>query len=102
VGAATHLERSAARESQHEDARRIDAVDHQVRDAMGKRVGLAGAGAGNDQQRTGAIALLGQRLAVRHGLALRGVEPVEVRGSRGHGRAGSNYTLSYTSPGQPG
>ena len=51
VRAAAHLGGGAPRESQHQDARRIDAVDHQMRDAVRQRVGLAGAGAGDDQQR---------------------------------------------------
>jgi hypothetical protein len=99
---AAHLERGTAREGQHEDARRVDAVDNQVRHAMGERVGFAGSGAGDDQQRTGAIPFLGQRLAMSHGLALRCVELVEVRRGRGHERTNVNYTLSYTSTGGAG
>jgi len=90
------------RSAEHEIARGIDAVDHQVRDAVRERIGLAGAGTGNDQQRPGAIALLGQRFAMSDGLALRSIEPFEMRGRRGHGRADANYTLSYTSAGHTG
>ena len=51
VRAAAHLGGGAAREGQHQDARRVDAVDHQVRDPVRERIGLAGARAGDDQQR---------------------------------------------------
>ena len=73
-----------------------------MRDAVGERLGLAGAGAGNNQQRPRAIALLGQRLAMSDSLALRAIEGFEMRGRRGHGRADANYTLSYTSAGHTG
>ena len=56
--AADHLLGRAPRERQHQDARRIDAVQHEMRGAMRQRVGLAGAGAGQDQQRAGADALV--------------------------------------------
>ncbi len=47
-----HFLRGAARESQHEDARRIDAVQHQVRGSMRQGVGLARTRAGQNEQRT--------------------------------------------------
>ena len=50
---ARHLGRRAAREGHQQDAARIGAVDDQMRDAVRQRVGLAGAGAGDDQQRPG-------------------------------------------------
>ena len=50
---AHHLGGGAARECQQQDAARIGAVDDQMRDPMGERVGLARAGAGDDQERTG-------------------------------------------------
>ena len=53
-----HFLRGAAREGQHQDARRIDAVQHQVRGAVRQRVGLAGARAGQDEQRTRIDALV--------------------------------------------
>ena len=46
-----HLRRRAPREREQQDALRIGAVQRQMRDAMRQRVGLAGAGAGDDQQR---------------------------------------------------
>jgi hypothetical protein len=65
VGAAFHLQRCTAREGEHEDARRIDAAHRQVRDAMRQRIGLAGARAGDDQQRAGAKALPHREEALR-------------------------------------
>ena len=47
-----HFRRRAPRKRQEQDALRIGAVAHEMRDAVGERVGLAGAGAGDDQQRT--------------------------------------------------
>ena len=54
-------------------------MDDQMRDAMRQRVGLAGAGPGHDQQRTGFEALgradtVGQRLAIGYRPALGAVE----------------------------
>jgi hypothetical protein len=40
-----------ARKRHQQDAARIGAVDDQVRYPMGQRIGLAGSGAGDDQQR---------------------------------------------------
>jgi hypothetical protein len=51
LDAAGHLGGGAARKRQQQDAVRIGAVDDQMRDAMRKRVGLAGSSSGNDQQR---------------------------------------------------
>ena len=84
VGAALHLDGGAPRERQHEDARRVDAAHGKVRHAMRERVGLAGARAGDDQQRTCAKTLpTGKRLTVGHRLALRSVQTSELFG-RGH------------------
>ena len=55
LDAARHLGGGAAREGQQQDAARIGAVDDQVGDAVGERVGLARAGAGDDQQRPGVV-----------------------------------------------
>src|SRR5882724_3325529 len=97
--AAAHFSGRAARESQHQDTGRIHAVDHQVRHAVRQSVGLAGARAGDDQQRPRAVALLGKRLAMSHRLALCGVEFFEVR-CGGHGFGGGLY-LPPTSCGDP-
>ncbi len=51
LGAALHLGGGAAREGQQQDAVRVGAAHHQMRDAMRQRVGLARARAGDDQQR---------------------------------------------------
>ncbi len=60
-----------------QDAARIGAVDDQMGDAMSQRVGLAGAGTGNDQQRTRDIGA-----AARHtmfdGAALLGIEGLQI------------------------
>ncbi len=64
-----HLRGSAARKRHQQDAARIGALDDQMRDAVGQRVGLAGPGAGDDQQRLGNAAV-----AVHDRQALLGVE----------------------------
>ena len=51
LGAPLHLGGGAAREGQQQDAVRIGAVHHQMRDPMRQRVGLARARARDDQQR---------------------------------------------------
>ena len=51
LGAPLHLGRGAAREGQQQDAVRVGAVDDEMRDAVGERVGLARARAGDHQQR---------------------------------------------------
>ena len=45
-------------EGQHQDPGRVDAIHRQVRDAMRQGIGLAGAGAGDDQQGPGIDALV--------------------------------------------
>jgi hypothetical protein len=75
LGAPAHLHRGPARERQQENATRIRAANHQMRHAVGQRVGLARAGPGNDQQRLHAL--------VRHGLALGGIERGQIGRSLG-------------------
>ena len=48
---ARHLGRGAAREGQQQHAARVGAVDDEMRDPVRQRVGLARAGAGDDQER---------------------------------------------------
>lgn len=48
---AAHLVGGAAGKGHQQDATRIGAVEDQVRDPVGQRIGLAGARAGDDQQR---------------------------------------------------
>ena len=45
-----HLGRGASRERHQQDPARVGAADDQMGDAVGKRVRLAGSGAGDDQQ----------------------------------------------------
>ena len=61
-------------------------MHREVRDAMRQRICLAGTRAGDDQPRARAKALLPERLAMGHRLALRSVQLLEMRGLR-HDRA---------------
>ena len=54
-----HFLRGATREGQHENARRIHAVQHQVSGTVRQRIGLSRAGAGEDEQRARGDALSG-------------------------------------------
>ncbi len=74
---ARHLHRSAAREREQQDALRAHALLHQVRHAVRERVGLAGAGAGDDQERAGAKRLVCRTPAIAGGGALCGVQGVQ-------------------------
>jgi hypothetical protein len=53
LSAPYHVLRRAPGERQHENACRIHAVQHQMGGTVRKRVGLSGAGAGEDEQGTG-------------------------------------------------
>ncbi len=90
--AADHFLRGAAREGQHQDARRVDAVQHQMSGAMRQRIGLAGSRAGQDEQRTRADAFVLDRRAEGGGTALLGVERVERVGLLGL-HHDENYTV---------
>ena len=74
---ARHLGGCAARERQQQDPAGIDAVDDEVPDPMGQRIGLARAGAGDDQQRAGVDEF---RPAVFDGAALVRVELGQIGG----------------------
>ena len=75
IRAALHLDGGAARESEHQDARRIDAAHGQVRHAVRQRVGLAGTRARDDQQRPRTETLpAGKCFSVGHRPPLRSVE----------------------------
>ena len=76
LDAFAHLRRGAAREGHQQDAAGIGAVDDQMGDPMGEGVGLAGAGAGNDEERRANVAASGH--AVLHGPALRRIERLQI------------------------
>jgi hypothetical protein len=75
LGAPRHLGGGAPREGQEHDPPRIDAVEDEMRDAMRQRVGLAGAGAGQDQERPGRAEI---RPAIFDGTTLLEIELREV------------------------
>ena len=52
---ARHLGGGPAREREQQDAARVGAVDDQVGDPVRERIGLAGAGTGDDEQRRGDV-----------------------------------------------
>ena len=64
-GAAEHFLGGAAGEGEEEDALGRDAALEQVRDAVDQRARLAGAGAGDDEQRTVAVGRGGSLLVVQ-------------------------------------
>ena len=81
LGAPDHSLRRPPRERQHQNARRIHAVQHQVRGTVCERIGLSGAGARQDQQRARFDSLaLGCDRAEGGGPSLRGVQFVECAG----------------------
>jgi hypothetical protein len=51
VSSARHLERGTPSEGQQQQTMRVGAVQDQMPDPMGERLGLAGARTGRDQQR---------------------------------------------------
>ena len=75
--AAPHLVRRAAREGEQQDARRVGTVGDQVRHAVGERVGLARAGAGDHQQGRCRVRTRTPVHAMHHRRALRRIEPRE-------------------------
>ena len=77
-----HLGSRAARKRHQQDAPRIGAVDDQMGHAMGQRVGLAGARAGDHQQRRERPLA---RRAMLDGPPLLRIEAFEVGGCRWHG-----------------
>ena len=81
LDAAPHLGSGPAGEGQQQDASGIGAVDDQVGDAMRERVGLARAGAGDDQQRAGDVGALGAD-AVLDGAALLRIQGFEIARAR--------------------
>lgn len=78
VRAAHHLLRRPAREREQQDPLRRDPVDDQMRDPVREGVGLAGAGAGDDEQRARAPSAA-RGFTVLHRGSLGGVEMGEIR-----------------------
>ena len=76
---ALHLRRGAAREGEQHHAARVDARDDEMRHAVRQRVGFAGAGACNDQQR---CYLFEVTASVFDRAALVGIEGGEIRRAR--------------------
>ena len=72
-----HLGRGPPGERHQQDAARVGAIDDQMRDPMGEGVGLAGPGAGDDQQRASRRAHAPAQ-AVLDGPPLLGIELFEV------------------------
>ena len=94
--APVELPRRAPREGRQHDAPGIGAAQDEMGDAMGEHIGLAGAGAGNHQQRRGAVRITN---AMFHGLALGVVQFAQRRG--GGGRAnhrGRHASQQHVSP----
>ena len=98
-----HLARRPAREGHQQDARRIGAVDDEMGDPVGKRVGLARPRPGDDEERPGRPrggASPPSPNAMLDGAALVGIELVEIGGG-GHGESicplvtGSKYDSCF-------
>ena len=77
-----HFRSGAARERHQQDAPGVGPVDHQMGDAMGQRVGLAGTRAGDHQERCERPLA---RRAMLDGPPLFRIEAIEVGGCRWHG-----------------
>ena len=77
-----HLARRAAREGHQQNAARVRAIDDEMRDTMGERVGLARTRAGDDEKRPGRRACVVPH-AVFDGPSLFGIELFEI--GDGHG-----------------
>ena len=75
-----HLGGRAAGKRHQQDAAGVGAVHDQMRDAMGEGVGLAGSGAGDDQQRRART----RSRTMLDGAPLFRIEAVEVGGCRWH------------------
>ena len=77
---ALHLGRGAAREGHQQEPTRIGPVDDEMGDPMGERVGLARAGAGDDEERP--VVGRGRADAVLDGAPLLRIELGQVGGHR--------------------
>ena len=90
-----HLCRGAAREGHQQDAARIGAPDDQVRDAVGQRVGLAGPGAGDDQQRSANTAVAMHDRQALLGIELAEIGRLEARIMRGKVHRGMKHCFRF-------
>ena len=98
LGAHEHLLRGAAGEGEEEDAFGRDALSNEVGEAVDERAGLAGAGAGDDEQGAVAVggggALLGVELRVqidrRGGCGVARARTIEARGVGRFGHGSGN------------
>ncbi len=89
--AARHFRGSPARKGHEQDAARIGSANDQVGNAVGERVGLAGAGTGDDQQRAGDMAAVDIG-AVLDSQPLLGVQFFQI---------GGGHALSSIAPERP-
>ncbi len=97
AGTAAHFLRSAPAEGQHQDARRIHAIHREVGDAVREGIGLAGSGAGDDQQWPGSdTLLLLADFPEGHRFALGGIQSGHVRGCRHAVRTISDILVAMT------
>ncbi|ENN84041.1 hypothetical protein RHSP_71330 [Rhizobium freirei PRF 81] len=79
LDAAAHLGGGAARKGHQQNAAWVRTLDDQMRDAMGKRIRLAGAGPGNHKQRPGDMTVACSR-AVLHCQPLLRVQLFQIGG----------------------
>ena len=86
------LRRRAAREGRQHDALRVGATQDEVGDAMREHVGLAGAGAGDDEQRLRAVRIAG---AMLHREPLRVVQVGQRRGANRGEHVGRKQGLRF-------
>ena len=115
LDAPAHLGGGAPRKRHQQDAPGIGAVDDQMGDPVRQRVGLAGSGAGDHQQRRSRPAVMRGHDAVLDGPALLWIEAFEVARRRWHvrivlpddstvtdSRFVRNGAQGFASPGNPG
>jgi hypothetical protein len=85
---ARHLLRGASREREKQDPFRVHSFEHQVRDAVCERVGLARACSRNYKQRPGAIRTFAISGTKARRCLLGGIEAIEDRSGRCYGYVG--------------
>ena len=93
-----HLPCGSPRESQQENSGRVHVLEYQMGHPVGQRHGLAGAGAGDNEQGTGTEAI-GRAFTVQSGLPLGGIQlsqVVIVDRCLGHRTDYSNHLYGFT------